>query len=106
MIISFLQRRKPPIIPSLQQVKGKRLRHDGSTPSQFADDVEALYGCGQANQETLAQLLFHFFRHYGYEFDYSMYVVSVREGRLLSRKEKGWNRENYYEKEAQKRLCV
>ncbi|KAK5128045.1 hypothetical protein LTR85_005162 [Meristemomyces frigidus] len=106
MIINFLQRRDPPIIPSLQKVEGKRLKSDKAEPSQFADDIEALSGCGDANTESLAQLLFQFFRHYGYEFDYSKYVVSVKEGRLLSREEKGWQRTNYWDKEAQKRLCV
>ncbi|KAK6390318.1 hypothetical protein LTR65_005693 [Meristemomyces frigidus] len=106
MIISFLQRRDQQIIPSLQKVEGKRLNPDEPEPSQFADDIEALRGCGDANQESLAQLLFQFFRHYGYEFDYSKYVVSVKEGRLLSREEKGWGRTNYWDKEAQKRLCV
>lgn len=106
MIINFLQRRDPPIIPSLQKVEGKRLKGERPEPSQFADDIEALRGCGDANKESLAQLLFQFFRHYGYEFDYSKYVVSVKEGRLLSREEKGWQRTNYWDKEAQKRLCV
>ena len=106
MIISFLQRRDPPILPSLQKVEGKRLESDKLGPSQFADDVAALRGCGDANKETLAQLMFSFFRHYGYEFDYAKNVVSVKEGRLLSREEKGWQQTNYWDKEAQKRLCV
>jgi len=102
MIISFLQRRKPPIVPSLQKVDGKR-RNPGA---QFADDVEALRGYGNANKESLSQLLFQFFRHYGYEFEYDKNVVSVKEGRLLSRKEKGWDWSNFREKEGQKKLCV
>lgn len=106
MIINFLQRREPPILPSLQKTEGKRIPTDAPEPSQFADNIDALKGCGDANKETLAQLLFHFFRHYGYEFDYANSVVSVREGRSLSREEKGWDRRNYWDKEAQKRLCV
>ncbi|KAK3634032.1 hypothetical protein LTR56_015500 [Elasticomyces elasticus] len=106
MIISFLQRRSPPIIPSLQKTEGKRAKCERSEPSKFADDLDALKGCGDANKETSAQLLFHFFRHYGYEFDYSKFVVSVREGRTLSREEKGWQPSNYHDKEARSRLCV
>ncbi|KAK3671984.1 hypothetical protein LTR78_008159 [Recurvomyces mirabilis] len=106
MIISFLQRREPQIIPSLQNTDGKRLKTDRNEPTRFADDIDALKGCGNKNRESLAQLLFQFFRHYGYEFDYSRYVVSVREGRLVSREEKGWQTSNYHEKEAQRRLCV
>ncbi|KAI7226360.1 Nucleotidyltransferase [Hortaea werneckii] len=106
MIINFLQRRDPPILPSLQKTEGKRLNGDKQGTSEFADDVDSLKGYGDANKETLAQLLFYFFRHYGYEFDYANYVISVKEGRQLSRKEKGWDQHNYWEKEAQKRLCV
>ena len=106
MIISFLQRRDPPVVPSLQKTDGKRSDGERSEPSRFADDLDALKGCGDNNKETTAQLLFHFFRHYGYEFNYAKYVVSVKEGRLLTREEKGWQPSNYHEKEAQKRLCV
>ncbi|EMC98876.1 hypothetical protein BAUCODRAFT_46923, partial [Baudoinia panamericana UAMH 10762] len=106
MIISFLQRRSPPILPSLQKVMDKRKDPDRGEPSRFADDVDALKGFGEANKESQAELLFQFFRHYGYEFDYSQYVVSIKEGRLMSREEKGWQPSNYHEKEAQKRLCV
>lgn len=38
--------------------------------------------------------------------DYGGFVVSVKEGRLLSRKEKGWDVSNYKDKEARSRLCV
>ena len=106
MIISFLQRRDPPIVPSLQKAEGKRVSCERTEPSRFADDLEALKGFGDSNEESQAQLLFQFFRHYGYEFDYSKYVVSVKEGRLLSREEKKWQPSNYHDKEAQKRLCV
>ncbi|TKA77954.1 hypothetical protein B0A55_05795 [Friedmanniomyces simplex] len=106
MIISFLQRRDPPIVPSLQKADGKRAKCIRSEPSRFADDLDALQGCGDSNKETLAELLFHFFRHYGYEFNYSRNVVSVMEGRSLSREEKGWQPSNYHDKEARSRLCV
>ena len=107
MVISFLQRRDPPVLPSLQKVKGKRRHWSGSETPEFADDLEALQGCGNANKKTLADLLFHFFRDYGHEFDYSKYVVSVKEGRLLTRKEKRWDpTTNYHDKEARARLCV
>ncbi|KAK3106798.1 hypothetical protein LTR53_018045, partial [Teratosphaeriaceae sp. CCFEE 6253] len=106
MIISFLQRRDPSVVPSLQKIEGQRIDRDSSDRTRFADDLDALEGCGDANKETLAQLLFQFFRHYGYEFDYASNVVSVKEGRLLTREEKGWQPSNYHDKEAQKRLCV
>ncbi|KAK5118372.1 hypothetical protein LTR62_002886 [Meristemomyces frigidus] len=105
MIINFLQRREPRILPSLQKSERKENASKCSDHT-FADNIDELRGFGNDNKESMAQLLFQFFRHYGYEFDYSRYVVSIREGRLLSREEKGWQQSNYHEKEAQRRLCV
>lgn len=105
MIISFLQRRDPPILPSLQKMPDDKRSTVNGKLSTFGDDLEAIKGYGQENKETLAELLFGFFLHYGYEFNFSTYVVSVKEGRLLSRREKGWD--NYADnKEARCRLCV
>ena len=108
MIISFLQRRDPPILPSLQKMPDRLRRRRSSTNdlANFEDDVDSIKGYGDANNESLGDLLFHFFRHYGYEFEYSKYVVSIKEGRLLSRQEKGWEPSNYHDKEARNRLCV
>ncbi|KAF2164672.1 hypothetical protein M409DRAFT_56485 [Zasmidium cellare ATCC 36951] len=106
MIISFLQRREPPILPSLQKMDGHRRKSESGETSSFADDVESLKGSGAANKESLGELLFQFFRHYGYEFEYSKHVVSIREGRLVLRKEKGWDPTDYGDKESHNRLCV
>ncbi|KAJ4298211.1 hypothetical protein N0V90_006110 [Kalmusia sp. IMI 367209] len=73
--------------------------------SAFADDLEALQGFGKKNTESWGQLLFHFFRHYGHKVDYEKHVVSVRQGRLLTREEKNWHRAGL-QKEARNRLCV
>jgi hypothetical protein len=101
MILNFLQTRDPPIIPSLH-----KLRALGTNPeSGFADDVGVLRGFGEANKETLGQLLFSFFRYYGHELDYEKQVISVREGKLLTREEKTWHLEGL-KKEARNRLCV
>lgn len=109
MIINFLQRRNPPILPSLQKISDCRTTLESGELSPFADDVDAIKrkGLGPENKETLGELLFQFFRHYGYEFEYSKYVVCVREGRAVSRKEKGWDPKiNYQDKESRVRLCV
>ncbi|KAJ9618308.1 hypothetical protein H2203_009225 [Taxawa tesnikishii (nom. ined.)] len=106
MIINFLQLRSPPILPSLQKIPDVPRSTINGKPSPFADDLESLKDFGKANTESLGQLLFHFFRYYGYEMDYGEYVVSVKEGRLLTRKEKGWDSANYHDKEARSRLCV
>lgn len=91
MIINFLQTRKPPILPSLHQRPHMKLPHrDGEPESAFADDVSALAGFGKKNNETLGELLFGFFRFYGHEFDYEKSIISVRNGKQLSKEQKGW----------------
>ncbi|KAK9433579.1 hypothetical protein V1505DRAFT_303949 [Lipomyces doorenjongii] len=93
LIINFLQLRTPPILPVLHQIGS------GSRPEKvvngvdisFCDDIERFAGYGEANTESIGQLLFEFFKWYAYDFDYDRHVVSVRHGRLLSKSEKGWD---------------
>ncbi|KAI7885079.1 hypothetical protein K492DRAFT_204330 [Lichtheimia hyalospora FSU 10163] len=94
MIINFLQMREPPILPVLHQMDHEKSPdnvvihgHDSS----FFTNVDALQGFGRRNQESLAGLLFAFFRRFAYEFDYDTQVVSVRHGRYLSKVEKEWD---------------
>ncbi|KAL9078370.1 MAG: hypothetical protein Q9157_002695 [Trypethelium eluteriae] len=98
MIINFLQTRNPPVLPVLHQLPHLMRHNSNGVKSTFADDLQALRGYGQANKETLGQLLFQFFRRHGYEIDYEKSVISVRKGRLLTREDKGWVLE--------RRLCV
>lgn len=101
MIINFLQSRSPPILPALHQRPHMILPpKDGSEPSTFADDLDALRGFGVSNTETLSQLLFQFFRFYAHEFDYEKLVISVRSGKQISKVEKRWQHTN------NNRLCV
>ncbi|KAF2751585.1 hypothetical protein M011DRAFT_455560 [Sporormia fimetaria CBS 119925] len=107
MILNFLQTRDPPILPSLHKLPYRRINEatGQKSMSEFADDLDKLRGFGRENKETLGQLLFNFFRLYGYELDYEKFVISVREGKLLTREEKNWHREGL-QKEARNRLCV
>lgn len=91
MILNFLQTRNPPVLPCLHRKPHLRLSDAAGKPSAFADDLEALRGFGDKNKETLGELLFHFFRRYAHEVDYERYVVSVREGRLISKEAKKWH---------------
>lgn len=77
-------------------------KNEDSTPrSDFRADVERFRSFGKANEETLNELLFNFFRRYGFEIDYERSVISIREARLLSKKhDKHWDRSN------NNRLCV
>lgn len=91
MIIAFLQLRQPPVLPALHQRPHQRLpRQDGEIVA-FADDVDKLQGFGDKNKSTLGELLFEFFRFFAYEFDYSVNVLSVRLGKLITKHEKKWH---------------
>ncbi|KAI8062129.1 hypothetical protein BC940DRAFT_309599 [Gongronella butleri] len=85
MIIHFLQMRQPPILPVLHQLKGD------DEKELFCADADKLRGFGDANRESLGGLLFAFFRRYALEFDYDDQVISVRHGRYLTKREKGWH---------------
>lgn len=99
MIIYFLQTRNTPILPALHQRPHAKIPANGSEAT-FADDLDTLQGFGKKNKETLGQLLFYFFRFYGHEFDYEKYVISVRNGKQISKVEKKWQLAN------NNRLCV
>ncbi|KAE8359318.1 hypothetical protein BDV27DRAFT_55983 [Aspergillus caelatus] len=91
LIINFLQTRDPPILPSLQaRPHEKKISPEGLICS-FDDDLGNLAGYGQKNKQSLGDLLFQFFKYYGHELDYEKYVISVREGKLISKEAKGWH---------------
>ena len=90
MIINFLQLRKPPILPSLHQWQEKKPKAEQSD-CNFADNLDELRGFGADNKQSLGDLLFQFFRFYAHEFDYDKDVVSVRSGKLIDKKAKGWH---------------
>ncbi|OKL57626.1 hypothetical protein UA08_07038 [Talaromyces atroroseus] len=91
LIINFLQTRDPPILPSLQQRPHKPQKIIDGIQVSFDDDLESLRSYGQYNTQTLGELLFHFFRYYGHEMNYEKHVVSVRQGKLISKEGKGWH---------------
>lgn len=86
MIINFLQQRQPPILPVLHDIES-----EDKDDAYFFDNVDKLKEFSSANQESLGGLLFAFFRRFSVEFDYDHQVVSVRQGRYLSKVEKGWD---------------
>ncbi|EPE08392.1 poly rna polymerase cid11 [Ophiostoma piceae UAMH 11346] len=91
MVLCFLQLRDIPVLPSIHQRPQDKLPRPDGTESEFADDMSKLKGFGDANTESLGELLFYFFRFYAYEFDYSKYVLSVRLGKLTTKAEKRWH---------------
>ncbi|POS72623.1 PAP/25A associated domain family [Diaporthe helianthi] len=101
LIIAFLQVRNPPVLPSLHQCPTKKLPTTNGHNTEFADDLEQLRGFGEKNKSTLGELLFQFFRFYAHEFDYDEMAISVRLGKLVSKKEKNWQVGN-----GNQNLCV
>ena len=91
MILNFLQTRNPPILPSLHRKPHMRKSSFDAKATSFNDDLEQLRGHGQNNKESIGELLFNFFRRYAHDMDYEKHVVSVREGRLISKEAKKWH---------------
>ncbi|KYK58118.1 hypothetical protein DCS_05131 [Drechmeria coniospora] len=90
LIIAFLQLRDPPVLPALHQLPFKMPKPDGSV-SEFADNLKRIKGFGAKNKSSVSDLLFQFFRFYAHEFDYDKHVLSVRQGKLLTKLEKNWH---------------
>lgn len=91
LIINFLQTRDPPILPSLQaRPHKKRISPEGFICS-FDDDLNTLSGYGKKNKQSLGELFFQFFRYYAHDLNYEKWVISVREGKLISKEGKGWH---------------
>lgn len=90
LIIAFLQLRDPPVLPALHQMPYKSQKPDG-TFSEFADNLRRIKGFGNKNRSSVADLLFQFFRFYAHEFDYDKHVLSIRQGKLITKQEKKWN---------------
>jgi hypothetical protein len=78
-------------LPALHQRNNLKLVKQDGTRSEFADDIPKLRGFGSKNKESLASLLFQFFRFYAHEFDYDKYALSIRMGKLLTKTEKKWH---------------
>ncbi|KAK5656387.1 hypothetical protein OQA88_4768 [Cercophora sp. LCS_1] len=91
LIIGFLQLREPPVLPALHQRHREKLPRGEDTKSEFGDDLGKLKGFGTRNKDSLASLLFQFFRFYAHEFDYDQHVLSIRLGKLLTKGEKRWH---------------
>lgn len=91
LILNFLQTRNPPVLPSLHKKPHELRAGTDGRYAGFNDDLERFRGFGKQNSETLGELLFNFFRRYAYDLDYEKWVVSVREGRLISKEGKKWH---------------
>ena len=102
LLIHFLQTRNPPVLPNLQEITRNLNRPSlmcEGFDCRFWDDMghlsDAVAISGSkyvegANRSSVAELLFEFFRYYGYEFDFHESVVCIRQSQPLTKEEKEW----------------
>lgn len=91
MILNFLQTRKPPVLPSLQQQPRVPPKIIGGVDVAFDHNTKAYRGFGAKNTDSLGSLIFQFFRYFAHEVDFETAVMSVRLGKVSTKSEKGWN---------------
>ncbi|CAH2057840.1 unnamed protein product [Thlaspi arvense] len=92
MCIHFLQLRRPPILPCLQEMEPTYAVRVDNIKCAYFDKVERLGNFGSNNRETIAELVWGFFNYWAYGHDYANTVVSVRTGSILGKREKNWTR--------------
>lgn len=92
MCISFLQQRKPAILPCLQGMEPTYSVTVENRECAYFNEVDRLYGFGARNGETIARLVWAFFTYWAYCHDYTNDVISVRTGHTLSKQAKDWTR--------------
>jgi Cid1 family poly A polymerase len=91
MIINFLQTRDPPVLPALQQNPSLQPKFVSGLNVAFDKDIISYRCYGSQNTDSLAVLLFQFFRYYAHEIDFEMSVMSVRAGKVITKLEKNWH---------------
>ncbi|NXD24143.1 PAPD1 protein, partial [Spelaeornis formosus] len=96
MVMFFLQRRSPPIIPTLDQLKGLADGKDkhiiGGYDCSFVSDLRKIKPT--KNTETLDVLLGEFFEYFG-NFDFRKNSINLRKGKEVNKPESSplyiWN---------------
>jgi len=95
MLINFLQRRQPPILPCLQQLRLHSQTNQTTVcevdgfDCYYYNDISSIRNFGNTNTENLGELLIGFFRFYEH-FQYSEHVISIRTNKYLNKKDKVW----------------
>ncbi|XP_028666695.2 terminal uridylyltransferase 4 isoform X2 [Erpetoichthys calabaricus] len=95
MVLYFLQQRKPPVIPVLQEIFDGKIvpqRMVDGWNAFFFDDINELQRLPDLgkNSESVGELWLGLLRFYTEEFDFKEYVISIRQKKLLTTFEKQW----------------
>jgi DNA polymerase sigma len=115
MTIHFLQSRRTPVLPVLQQITRDSMNsrvHPEVIVSGFDtyyyEDVSdpRLVGFGRDNHESIGKLLFEFFMFYGFYFNFKDKVISPRIGGILTKEEKEWTKPVDKAKKSNYWFCV
>ncbi|XP_026721926.1 terminal uridylyltransferase 7 isoform X2 [Athene cunicularia] len=96
MVLYFLQQRKPPVVPVLQEIykepKKPEILVDDWNVYFFdkLDELSVLWPDYGKNTESVGQLWLGLLRFYTEEFDFKEHVISIRRKSLLTTFKKQW----------------
>ena len=96
MCIFHCQTRNPPILPNLQDERLYPMTVDTVVDSwkvAFLDDVtRAKQAFKSQNTQSLASLVWEFFEFWAWKHSYPHDVISIRNGRIISKASKDWTK--------------
>ena len=92
--INALQTMPEPVIPNLCTRDGTNVVEIGGQNYDVSMQDISNSKFVSKNNGTVAELLISFFSNLATNWPWNEFVVSVREGELITRKQKGWNHQN------------
>jgi terminal uridylyltransferase len=94
MLIHYLQRVEPPVLPNLQCAETFKLEDEflDEHKVQFAQPTEDFRLEFSKNKTTMGELYVGFFEYFGGQFDFHDEVVQIRSKDKLYKMDKDWTR--------------
>ncbi len=88
--LQFLQTCNPPILPNIQQGENRILKEVEGTTYDLTMNEEPNELIKFENKSNIGQLIINFFDQFSKEWPWEENVISLRSGKMISRKEKRW----------------